>query len=54
MAAGADEVDVVAPIGAMLEGDVGLVGELIGPAGRLPAGHHAKVILETGMLRSPT
>ena len=29
MAAGADEVDVVAPIEAMLEGDVGLVGELV-------------------------
>ena len=29
VAAGADEVDVVAPIAALLEGDVGLVGELV-------------------------
>ena len=29
VAAGADEVDIVAPISALLDGDVGLVGELV-------------------------
>lgn len=54
VAAGADEVDVVAPIGALLEGDVGLVGELI-EACRAVAGPGItlKVILETGALREP-
>ena len=54
VAAGADEVDVVAPIGALLEGDVGLVGELI-EACRAAAGPEItlKVILETGALREP-
>ena len=49
VAAGADEVDVVAPIGALLEGDVGLVGELI-EACRAAAGPGItlKLILETG------
>ena len=32
-----DEVDVVAPIGAILEGDVGLVGELVEAAAPRPA-----------------
>ncbi len=54
VAAGADEVDVVAPIGALLEGDVGLVGELV-EACRAAAGPGItlKVILETGALREP-
>lgn len=54
VAAGADEVDVVAPIGALLEGDVGLVGELIATC-RAAAGPDItlKVILETGILREP-
>ena len=54
VAAGADEVDVVAPIGALLEGDIGLVGELI-EACRAAAGPDItlKVILETGALREP-
>jgi deoxyribose-phosphate aldolase len=54
VAAGADEIDVVAPIGALLEGDVGLVGELV-EACRTAAGPGIllKVILETGILREP-
>ncbi len=54
VAAGADEVDVVAPIESLLEGDVGLVGELV-DACRAAAGPDItlKVILETGALREP-
>jgi deoxyribose-phosphate aldolase len=54
VAAGADELDVVAPLAAIGEGDVGLVGDLVeacraavGPATTL------KLILETGMLAGP-
>ncbi len=54
VADGADEVDVVAPVQAIMEGDVGIVGELveavriaIGPATTL------KLILETGVLADP-
>jgi deoxyribose-phosphate aldolase len=54
VAAGADEVDVVGPISSLLDGDVGLVGELI-EACRAAAGPSItlKVILETGTLREP-
>jgi deoxyribose-phosphate aldolase len=54
VATGADEVDVVAPIEALLDGDVGLVGELI-EACRAAVGPDItlKVILETGTLREP-
>ncbi len=52
---GADEVDVVAPVDAVLAGDIGLLEELVElcavhrpPEGRL------KVILETGRLQSPS
>ncbi len=54
VAAGAGEVDIVAPLDATLEGDVGLTGELItlcraatGPQTTL------KLILETGRLERP-
>jgi deoxyribose-phosphate aldolase len=54
VAAGAMEVDIVAPLEATLEGDVGLTGELItlcreaaGPSTTL------KLILETGRLARP-
>jgi deoxyribose-phosphate aldolase len=54
VAEGADEVDLVAPIAAIREGDVGLVGELVqacraavNPSTRL------KLILETGVLGEP-
>jgi deoxyribose-phosphate aldolase len=54
VAAGADEVDVVAPIAAIQEGDIGLVGELV-EACRAAAGPGTtlKLILETGVLREP-
>jgi deoxyribose-phosphate aldolase len=54
VAAGAAEVDVVAPIAAILEGDVGLVGELV-EACRAAAGPAItlKLILETGVLAEP-
>lgn len=54
VAAGADEVDVVAPIAALLEGDVGLVGELVQACREAAGGGTTlKVILETGVLASP-
>lgn len=51
VAAGADEVDVVAPVAAILEGDVGLAGELV-EACRAATGPTTtlKLILETGTL----
>jgi deoxyribose-phosphate aldolase len=54
VAAGADEVDLVAPIAALLGGDIGLVGELV-EACRAAAGPEItlKLILETGVLREP-
>lgn len=54
VAAGADEVDVVAPIEAIREGDIGLVGELV-QACKAAAGPGVtlKVILETGALGEP-
>jgi deoxyribose-phosphate aldolase len=54
VAAGADEVDIVAPIGALLEGDIGLAGELIEACrAAVGPGVTLKVILETGTLREP-
>lgn len=54
VAQGAHEVDIVAPIGAALDGDVGLTGELITLA-RQVAGPEItlKLILETGRLLRP-
>lgn len=54
VAAGADEVDVVAPIEAIRAGDVGLVEELVA-ACRAAAGPDTtlKLILETGALEEP-
>ena len=52
-AAGAHEVDVVAPIRAVLDGDVGLVTELVQACkAKAPEGM-LKVILETGRLEEP-
>lgn len=52
--AGADEVDVVAPIEAVLAGDVGLVEELVELCvAERPAGGTLKLILETGRLEDP-
>jgi deoxyribose-phosphate aldolase len=54
VAAGADEVDVVAPIEAIRSGDVGLVEEMVA-ACRAAAGPGTtlKLILETGALAEP-
>lgn len=53
-AAGADEVDVVAPIEAVLAGDVGLVEELVELCvAERPTGGTLKLILETGRLEEP-
>ncbi len=54
VAAGADEVDVVAPIAALREGDTGIVGELV-EACRTAVGPGTtlKLILETGVLKEP-
>lgn len=53
-ASGADEIDIVAPIEAVRNGDVGLVGELV-EACRTAAGpdRTLKIILETGVLQEP-
>ncbi|MCB1883715.1 MAG: deoxyribose-phosphate aldolase [Geminicoccaceae bacterium] len=52
--AGADEVDVVAPIAAIMEGDIGAVGELVAACrAAVPAGTVLKLILETGTLERP-
>ncbi|MGH6913423.1 MAG: deoxyribose-phosphate aldolase, partial [Geminicoccales bacterium] len=53
IAAGADEVDVVAPIGAILDGDVGLVTELVQACRQAASERTLKVILETGRLLEP-
>lgn len=54
VAAGADEVDMVAPIAAIRSGDIGLVEELVA-ACRAAArpGITLKLILETGALETP-
>jgi len=52
-AAGADEVDVVAPIQAILDGDIGLVTELVQACRKAAPEVALKVILETGRLEQP-
>lgn len=52
--AGAQEVDIVAPLEATLDGDVGLTGELITLCReRVGPGVTLKLILETGRLQRP-
>jgi deoxyribose-phosphate aldolase len=51
--AGADEVDVVAPIQAVVDGDVGLVTELVQVCKAKAPERMLKVILETGRLEEP-
>jgi deoxyribose-phosphate aldolase len=51
--AGADEVDVVAPLDALMEGDVGLVTELVQACKAVADARTLKVILETGRLAEP-
>ena len=53
LAAGADEVDVVAPIQAILDGDIGLVTELVQACRKAAPELSLKVILETGRLEQP-
>jgi deoxyribose-phosphate aldolase len=50
---GADEVDVVAPIQAILDGDLGLVTELFQACRAKAPERTLKVILETGRLAEP-
>jgi deoxyribose-phosphate aldolase len=51
--AGADEVDVVAPVQAILDGDLGLVTELVQACRSKAPERTLKVILETGRLAAP-
>jgi deoxyribose-phosphate aldolase len=53
LAAGAAEVDVVAPIQAVLEGDIGLVTELVQACRKAAPEATLKIILETGRLAEP-
>jgi deoxyribose-phosphate aldolase len=51
---GAGEIDLVAPLNAILEGDVGLVGEMVEACrDAVGPGIRIKLILETGLLQSP-
>lgn len=52
--AGADEIDVVAPIAAIMDGDVGLVTETVQACKSISDHRPLKVILETGRLRDPS
>jgi len=51
--AGADEVDVVIPVQAVIDGDVGLVNELVEACRAKAPERTLKVILETGRLADP-
>ncbi len=51
--AGADEIDMVAPLDAIMEGDVGLVTEMVDAVRAVTDGRMLKVILETGRLQDP-
>jgi deoxyribose-phosphate aldolase len=53
IAAGAEEVDVVAPLQAILDGDIGLVTELVQACRKEAPDAILKVILETGRLAEP-
>lgn len=53
-AAGADEVDVVAPIEAISAGDIGMVSELVTACRSAVPETTLKVILETGVLAEPS
>ncbi|MGI9437514.1 MAG: deoxyribose-phosphate aldolase [Geminicoccaceae bacterium] len=51
--AGADEIDMVAPLDAIMEGDVGLVTEMVQAVKDVADDRPVKVILETGRLQDP-
>jgi deoxyribose-phosphate aldolase len=53
LVAGADEVDVLAPVQAIVDGDVGLVTELVQACRAKAPERMLKVILETGRLEEP-
>ena len=53
LVAGADEVDVVIPVQAVLAGDTGLVSELVEACRAKAPERTLKVILETGRLAEP-
>jgi deoxyribose-phosphate aldolase len=53
-AAGADEIDVVAPIAAIRSGDISMVSELVHACRSAASETTLKVILETGMLGEPS
>ena len=53
IADGADEIDLVAPLDAIMEGDVGLVSEMVDAITSVADGRMLKVILETGRLQEP-
>jgi deoxyribose-phosphate aldolase len=54
VAGGAEEVDVVAPIAAIREGDIGMVSELVTACRAAAPETTLKVILETGALGEPS
>jgi deoxyribose-phosphate aldolase len=51
---GVDEIDVVAPIAAIREGDIGMVSELVTACRTAASETTLKVILETGVLGEPS
>jgi deoxyribose-phosphate aldolase len=53
-AAGAEEIDVVAPIAAIRGGDISMVSELVHACRSAASATTLKVILETGVLREPS
>jgi deoxyribose-phosphate aldolase len=53
IASGADEIDLVAPLDAIMDGDVGLVTEMVDAVKAEADGRMLKVILETGRLQDP-
>lgn len=53
VAAGGDEIDMVAPLDAIMDGDVGLVTEMVQAVKEQADGRLVKVILETGRLKDP-
>jgi len=51
---GAEEIDVVAPIAAIREGDIGMVSELVTACRAAASETTLKVVLETGTLGQPS
>lgn len=49
----ADEIDMVAPLDAIMDGDVGMVSEMVQAVKDVADGRMVKVILETGRLEDP-